>query len=82
MTHDKISIAILSNLQHSEFKSRIKNGTEVALNLSSNTICNSNDATNLPQKLLLTDTQVSSFLKPLSNNSSTNINYQKLKFLK
>ena len=36
----------------------IKNGTEVTLNLSSNLIGNSNDETNFPHKLLLTNTQV------------------------
>ena len=48
----------LSNSQLNKLKSGIKNGTEVTLNLSSNLIRNSNDETNFPQKILLTDTHV------------------------
>ena len=48
----------LSNLQLNQLNSGIKNGTKVTLNLSSNLIENSNDETNFPHKLLLTDTQV------------------------
>ena len=55
MTHEKSLIAKLSNSQQSKHKSRMKNDTEVAFNLSSNTIFNPNDAINFPQKLLLTD---------------------------
>ena len=36
----------LSNSQLNKLKSKIKNGTEVTLNLSSNLIGNSNDETN------------------------------------
>ena len=49
----------LSNLQITKLKSRIKNGTKVTLNLLSNVIGDSNNDTNFPHKLLLTDTQVS-----------------------
>ena len=45
----------LSNSQLNKLKSGIKNGTKVALNLSSNLIGNSNDETNFPHKILLTD---------------------------
>ena len=48
----------LSNSQFNKFKSGIKNGTEVTLNLSSNVIGDSNDDTIFPNKLLLTDTIV------------------------
>ena len=44
----------LSNLQLTKLKPGIKNGTEVALNLSSNVIDNSNNETNFLYKLLLT----------------------------
>ena len=47
----------LSNSQL-KLKSVIKNGTEVTLNISPNLIGNSNDETNFPRKLLLTNTQV------------------------
>ena len=82
MTHEKSWIAKLSNSQQSKHKSRMKNDTEVAFNLSSNTIFNPNDAINSPQKLLLTDRQVSRFLKAFSNNSSTNIKLSKTQMSK
>ena len=47
-----------------------KIGTEVTLNLSSNLIRSSNDETNFPHKLLLTDTQVSKIRKAFANGSS------------
>ena len=46
-------------LQLNKLKSAIKNGAAVTLNLSSNIIGGSNDENNFPQKLLLTNTQVS-----------------------
>ena len=45
----------LSSSQFNKSKSGIKNGTEATLNLSSNLIGETNDETNFPQKLLLTD---------------------------
>ena len=45
----------LSNSQLNKLISGIKNGTKVTLNLSSNLIGNSNDETNFPHKILLTD---------------------------
>ena len=59
----------LPNLQLNKLKSVIKNGTKVTLNLSSNLIRNSNDETNFPHKLLLTDTQVSKIHTVLANGS-------------
>ena len=56
----------LSNSQLNKLKPAIKNGTEVTLNLSSNLIGTSNDETNFPHKLLLTDTQVSKIRKVLN----------------
>ena len=55
----------LSNSQLNKLKSGIKNGTEVTLNLSSNLIGNSNDKTNFPHKLLLTNTKFQGFVKLL-----------------
>ena len=46
-------------LQLNKLKSAMKNGAAVTLNLSSNIIGGSNDENNFPQKLLLTNTQVS-----------------------
>ena len=46
-------------------KSGIKNETQVTINLSSNAVGESNDETNFPYKLLLTNTQVSKIRKSL-----------------
>ena len=62
----------MSNLQFNELKSEIRNGTEVALNLSSNVIGNSNNETNFPHKLLLTNLQGSKIHKAFANGSSAN----------
>ena len=67
----------LSNSQLNKLKSAIKNGTEVTLNLSSNLIGNSNDETNFPHKLLLTDTQVSKIRKSFVNGSLASIKFSK-----
>ena len=45
----------LSNLQLNNLKSGIKNESEVVLRISSNMIGNSNDKTNFPHELLLTN---------------------------
>ena len=46
----------LSNLQLNKLKSAVKNGTGVTLNLSSNTIGDSNDEKDFPHNSLLTNT--------------------------
>ena len=48
----------LSNSQFNKLKSAIKNGTDVILRLSSNIVGSSNDETNFPHKLLLTNRQI------------------------
>ena len=53
----------LSNFQLNKLKSAVKNATEVTLTPSSNMISDSNDETNFPQNLLLTDRQVSKLCK-------------------
>ena len=58
MTHYNTLNVKLSNSQLSKLKSKIKNGTEVTLNLSPNLIGNYNDETNFPNKILFTDAQV------------------------
>ena len=59
----------LFNSQLNKLKSAIKNRTEVTLSFSSNLIGNSNDETNFPNELLLTDTQVSAIIKAIANSS-------------
>ena len=51
-------------------------------NPSSNLTGDSNDETNFPHKLLLTDTQVLRFCKAFSNGSSANVNFSKTKLSK
>ena len=63
----------LSKSQFSKLKSGIKDGTEITLNLPSNLTGNSNDETNFPHKLLLTNTQVLRLCKTFGNDSSANI---------
>ena len=53
----------LSNSQLNELKSGIKIGTEVTLKFSPNVVGDSNDETNFPHRLLLTNTQALRLLK-------------------
>ena len=54
----------LSNSQLNKLKSAIKNEADAVLRLSSNMIGNSDDETNFPHKLLLTNRKVEN-LRPL-----------------
>ena len=67
----------MSNLQLNRLKSRIKNNTEVTLKLSSNVAGDSNNENNFPNKLLLTNMQVSKLRKAFANDSSANIKLSK-----
>ena len=67
----------LSNSHLKKLQSAIKHKTEVVLRLSSNMIGNSNDETNLPHKLLLTNRQVANLCKTFANNSSTDVKVSK-----
>ena len=58
----------LSNSQLNKLKSAIKNESEVVLRLSSNMIGDSDDETNFPHKLLLTNRQVANLRKSFANN--------------
>ena len=72
----------LSNSQLNKLKSAIKNKTEVILRLSPNMIGDSNDESNFPHKLLLTDRQVVNICKSFANNSSTDIKFSKTQLSK
>ena len=63
MTQYNLLNVKLSTSQRNKLKSGIKNGTEVALKISSNVVGDSNDENNFLHKLLLTNTQVSKFRK-------------------
>ena len=52
--HNSLNVK-LSNSKLNKLKSAVKNETEAVLRLLSNMTDNSNDATNFPHKLLLTD---------------------------
>ena len=67
----------LSSSQLNKLKSAIKIEAEVVLRLSPNMIGDSNDKTNFPHELLLTDRQVSSIRKAFANNSSADIKFSK-----
>ena len=72
----------LSNLQLNKLKSAIKNKNDVALRLSSNTIGNSEDKTNFPYKLLLTNRQVANLCKAFANYLSIDIKLSKTQLSK
>ena len=67
----------LSNSQLNKLRSVIKNETEVILILSSNMIGNSDDKTNWPHELLLTNRQIENLCKAFANDSSTDIKQSK-----
>ena len=70
----------LSNSQLNKFKSAIKNETEVVLRLSSNMI--GGDKTNFPDKLLLTNKQVTNLRKGFVNYLLANIKLSKTQLSK
>ena len=72
----------LSNSQLHKLKSAIKNQSEVVLRLSSNMISNSDNETNFPHKLLLTNRQVSNLPKSFANNLATDIKLSKTQLSK
>ena len=72
----------LSGSKLNKLKAAIKNETEVVLRLSPNMIGDSNDETNFPHELLLTERQVSSICKAVSNNSSVDIKFSKTQLSK
>ena len=63
----------LSNSQLNKLKSSIKNENDVVLRISSNMVSNSNDNTNFPHELLLTNRQVANIRKAFANHSSIDI---------
>ena len=64
-----------SDSQLNQLKSRIKNGTELTLKISSNVVGDSNNGNNFLHKLLLTNTQV-------SNSSSADVKLSKTQLYK
>ena len=72
----------LSNSKLNKLKSSIKNETDVVLRISSNMVSNSNDNTNFPHELLLTNRQVASIRKAFANHSSIDIKLSKTQLSK
>ena len=72
----------LSNSQLNKPKSTIKNETEVVLRISSSMVGNSNDNTNFPHELLLTNRQVANIRKAFAKNTSIDIKLSKTQLSK
>ena len=72
----------LSNSQLNKLKSSIKNETDVVLRISSNMVGNSNDNTNFPHELLVTNWQVANIRKDFAKNTSTDIKLSKTQLSK
>ena len=72
----------LPNSQLNKLKSSIKNETDVVLRISSNMVSNSNDNTNFPHELLLTNRQVANIRKAFAKNTSTDIKLSKTQLSK
>ena len=73
MTQHNSSNVKLSNSQLNKLKSSIKNETDVVLRISSNMVGDSNDNTNFPHELLLTNRKVANIRRAFANHSSTDI---------
>ena len=72
----------LLNSQLNKLKSSIKNETDVVLRISPNVVSNSNDNTNFPHELLLTNRQVVNIRKAFAKIHQLILNYQKLNYQK
>ena len=72
----------LSNSQLSKLKSAIRNENDVVLRISSNMAGNSNDNTNFPHELLLTNRYVANIRKAFANHLSTDIKLSKIQLSK
>ena len=72
----------LSNSQLNKLKSSRKNETDVVLRISSNMVGNSNDNTNFPHELLLTNRQVANIRKAFAKNTVTDIKLSKTQLSK
>ena len=79
--YDSLNVK-LSNSQLNKLKSSIKNETDVVLRISSNMVGNSNDNTNFPHELLLTNRQVANIRKAFAKNTSTDIKLSKTQLSK
>ena len=72
----------LSNSQLNKLKSSIKNENDVVLRISSNMVSNSNDNTNFPHELLLTNRHAADIRKAFAKNTSIDIKLSKTQLTK
>ena len=72
----------LSNSRLNKLKSAIKYEADVILRLSSHMIGNSDEETNFPHKLLLTNRQIRNLREAFSNRISTDIKLSKTQLSK
>ena len=72
----------LSNSQLNKLKSAINNESEVVLRLSLNMIGDSNNETNFPHELLVTNRQVANLHKAFANHLPTDIKISKTQLSK
>ena len=79
--YNSLNVKLL-NSQLNKLKSAIKNETKVVLRLSWNMVGNSNDETNFPHKLLLTNRKVTNLRKAFANYLSTDIKFIWYQFIK
>ena len=79
--HNSLNVK-LSNSQINKLKSAIKNETDLILRLSSNMVGNSNNETNFPHKLLLTNRKILSLRKAFNNHTSADIKFSKAQLTK
>ena len=82
MTQYSILNVKLSNSKLSKLKSAITNENDVVLRISSNMVGNSNDNTNFPHELVLTNRQVKNIRKAFANHLSTDIKLSKAQLSK
>ena len=73
---------MLTISQLNKLKSSIKNKSEIVLRLLSNMTGNSNDKTNFPHDLLLTNRPVTNLCKAFANDLSTDIKLSKTQISK
>ena len=79
--HNSLNVK-LSNSQLNKLKSSIKNENDIVLRIYSNMVGNSNDNTNFPHELLLTNRQVANIRKAFANHSSIDIKLSKTQLSK
>ena len=80
--YNTLNVNLSNYSQLNKLKSAIKNETDVILRLSSNMIGNSDDETNFPHKLLLTNRQVANLRKAFANHTSTDAKLSKAQLTK